>query len=97
MLNFYGKHACFFFFTCVTFIYAYVHLILIVAGQFVKHKLPDLLRSYIDAGKSSAFKVPGFSYKIESNELLWLRKIWDNILKQQCMRLNVLNKFEVIY
>lgn len=66
-------------------------LILIVAGQFVKHKLPDLLRSYIDAGKSSAFKVPGFSYKIESNELLWLRKIWDNILKQQCMRLNVLN------
>jgi len=24
-----------------------------VAGQFVKHKLPDLLRSYIDAGKSS--------------------------------------------
>lgn len=28
-------------------------LILIVAGQFVKHKLPDLLRSYIDAGKSS--------------------------------------------
>ena len=35
-------------------------LILIVAGQFVKHKLPDLLRSYIDAGKSSAFKVAGF-------------------------------------
>ena len=36
-------------------------LILIVAGQFVKHKLPDLLRSYIDAGKSIVFKVPGFS------------------------------------
>ena len=28
-------------------------LISIVAGQFVKHKLPDLLRSYVDAGKSS--------------------------------------------
>lgn len=44
-------------------------LILIVVGQFVKYKLFDLLRLYIDVGKLSAFKVLGFLYKIESIEL----------------------------
>ena len=38
-------------FTVLFLKFVSVVFVFITAGQFVKHKLPDLLRSYTDAGK----------------------------------------------
>lgn len=51
----------------VIFLKQLVSLFFFVAGQFVKHKLPDLLRSYVDAGKSK-------EWYFSSDRLL--AKIW---------------------